>query len=1768
MLADHNLGAIPRKIGSRQLKATAPIHNIHNVVHKVKQVWKPKKVRQVWKPTGKVLASVGHHWRPTGRIFTLGEQCPLTRLTKPKVIFAKQTENQAITCANQQEPNQNWGSNFPNLAIFVCLQMQVVQIVLWYLDSGCSKHMIGDHSWLKNFVKKFIGTVRFGNDHFGAIMGYGDYVIGDSVISRVYYVEGLGHNLFSVGQFCDSDLEVAFRKHSCYVRDTDGVELIKGSRGSNLYTISVEDMMKSSPICLLSKASKNKSWLWHRRLNHLNFGTINDLARKDLVRGLPRLKFEKDHLCSACQLGKSKKHTHKPKTENTNLEVLNTLHMDLCGPMRVQTINGKKYILVIVDDYSRFTWVKFLRSKDETPEVVIKFLKQIQVGLNKTIRYIRTDNGTEFVNKDLTAYYERVGIFHQKTVPRTPQQNDVVERQNRTLVEAARTMLIFSKALMFLWAEAVATACYTQNRSLIHTLHNKTPYELVHDKKPDLTFFCVFGALCYPTNDSEDLGKLQPTADIGIFVGYAPSRKGTGPAPTFLMPGQISSGLVPNPVPAAPYVPPTNKELEILFQPMFDEYLEPPCAERPVSPAPAVLVPINSASTPSSTTIDQDAPSPSYSPSSSALQSLTPWAWYDTLSRFLLDNKFSKGAVDPTLFTRKIGKHILLIQIYVDDIIFASTDPKACDIFSNEMSSKFQMSMMGQMSFFLGLQVSQNPEGIFINQSKFSLEILKKFGMDSCDPVDTPMVDRLKLDEDPLRIPVDHTRFRSMVGSLMYLIASRPDLVFVVCMCARYQASPTKKHLEALKRVFWYLKGTINWGLWYPKDTDMTLTAYADEDHAVSWSSKKQKSTAISTTKAEYIAMSGCCAQILWMRSQLTDYGFAFNKIPLYCDNRSAIALCCNNVQHSRSKHIDIRHHFIREQVKKGMVELYFVMMDYQLVFVHNHRPSLDTMADVNVNAPAEQAPTMAPPTRTDDQILPRSSWVPHTNFFRAFTASSTIPSIYIQQFWDTIRYNKNTESYRCQLDEQWFDLTKDTLRDALQITPVDNNNPFSSPPTPDALINFVNELGYPKVVRTLSAVVTNDMFQPCAFERPRAPVLQILWGVVNRAHIDYAERMWEEFTQSIHSFVEDKKNLALHTQGKKKANPIVIPSIRFTKLIIHHLQSKHKFHPRPDSPLHLPYEEYVLGYLKFSAKGTKREVFGMPIPNDLITDDIRGEQYYNVYLEKVAKHQRYLAGEEGSDPDSPAPKPATATKIEATKKSKPSAPKAAPVTKPAATKASKSTSSQQSKPAPAKPQEKKRKLVMETSEAPSQAKRSKAGEVKKKRKPKSSLQLIDEFVDEGIPVNEPRFDDEEADMKKAVEESSKDVHAAHRGPLPLVVFREPDSGRRQPLLEVQGKGKEKVIEEQVALDLLTLQTPKKKSPAEQYIFQRRSSAPTEPSGHDESSSLYAELGLTDSETESNEEVLPVIKSGVQDEGQARPNPGVQDEGQAGPNPGVQNEGQAGSNPGDDAESQPQSRFIATAYPKVQENLKLTVEEHVILEEPASSTGTLSSLQHLTKDFSFGDQFFNDKPSDAENEKTTAETEAELMVSITIHQDTSAIPPMTSPVIDLISRPDSPNEHRPLPAIATATATTTTSITTLPLPPQPQQSTTDSILIKRIGELEQHMADLIQDNLALEERMDKHGSRLYKLENLDIPHQVSKAVDEIVTDAVDWAIQAPLRDRFRDLPEADMKEILHHRMWETNSYKAHEDHKKLYEALEKSMDRDHSDQLLTDLAEA
>ncbi|GKE42649.1 hypothetical protein Tco_1469933, partial [Tanacetum coccineum] len=366
------------------------------------------------------------------------------------------------------------------------------------------------------------------------------------------------------------------------------------------------------------------------------------------------------------------------------------------------------------------------------------------------------------------------------------------------------------------------------------------------------------------------------------------------------------------------------------------------------------------------------------------------------------------------------------------------------------------------------------------------------------------------------------------------------------------------------------------------------------------------------------------------------------------------------------------------------------------------------------------------------------------------------------------------------------------------------------------------------------------------------------------------------------------------------------------------------------------------------------------------------------------------------------APKPAKPTK-----QAKPKATKQPTVSKTTTKQPTISkTKAKNPKPAPSKPHEKKHKPVSESSKAPPLAKRAKAGKVVKKRTVKSSKQLVDEFVDKGVPAAKPSLED----TNEAI------------------------------LQKVPGKGKEK----------------------------RRTLVPSEPAGHEEFSSLYAELGLSGSDTESDEEMPSVVKSVAQDEGQAGPNPDDVAESQPLPTPSVLARPNLEHSDIEitDASSQLQPEhmddgFIATAYPKVQENLKLTADEQMIPEEPVSFVGTLSSLQHLTKDFSYGDQFIEDKPSEANNEKVTTDTEAESMVSITIQQDTSVIPPMTSPVIGLVPRPDSPNVHSPLPTTTTTTTTSaTTTTTTLPLPPQPQQGPLDPIIIKRIEELKELIMNL------------------------------------------------------------------------------------------------------------
>nr|GEY54773.1 hypothetical protein [Tanacetum cinerariifolium] len=327
----------------------------------------------------------------------------------------------------------------------------LVDIVLFIVDSGCSNHMTRNLKLLINFVEKFLGTVKFGNDQIAPILGYGDLVQGAITIKRVYYVEGLNHNLFSVG-----------------------------SRGTDLYSITLQDINSPNLICLMAKATSSQAWLWHRRLSHLNFDTINLLSKNDIVVGLPKLKFVKDHLCSSCESGKAKQKSFQSKTTQAQK-----------------------------DGYNFCTWTYVVPCG------------LVQRGLHAQVRIVQTDKGSEFLNKTLHAYFASKGILHQTLVARTPEQNVVVERRNRTLVEAARTMLSAAKVPLFFCAEAIATACFTQNRYLVIPRHEKTPYHIINDRKPSVKFFHIFGSLCYIVRDGENLDKIKEKGDACIFVGYS-----------------------------------------------------------------------------------------------------------------------------------------------------------------------------------------------------------------------------------------------------------------------------------------------------------------------------------------------------------------------------------------------------------------------------------------------------------------------------------------------------------------------------------------------------------------------------------------------------------------------------------------------------------------------------------------------------------------------------------------------------------------------------------------------------------------------------------------------------------------------------------------------------------------------------------------------------------------------------------------------------------------------------------------------------------------------------------------------------------------------------------------------------------------------------------------------------------------------------------------------------------------------------------------------
>ncbi|GJR80558.1 retrovirus-related pol polyprotein from transposon TNT 1-94 [Tanacetum coccineum] len=625
----------------------------------------------------------------------------------------------------------------------------------------------------------------------------------------------------------------------------------------------------------MAKASPTQAWLWHRRLSHLNFDYINLLSKKDVVIGLPKLKYVKDQLCSSCEVSKAKRSSFKSKTIPSSKGRLNLLHMDLCGPMRVASINGKKIFLNLQAPYF----------------------------------YVRTDRGTEFLNKTLNAFFKEEGIEHQTSTPRTPEQNGVVERRNRTLVEAARTMLSASKLPLFFWAEAIATACYTQNRSIIIPTHEKTAYHIINDRKPSIKHLHIFGCTCYLTKRWENLDKMKKKG-IRAFWWDTPLSQRDIVSTTReqgLVPQRQKASDYDNPDPAPELQnvsPSSNTNIVILFHTTGVE----------------------------------------------SLRFSSPNIGNSNVHTFNQPQDFEYRWTKDHPLTQVRGNPSKPVQTRRQ----LATDPEMC-MFALTVSIVEPKNIKEAMADSAWIEAMQEELHQFDRLQVWEL-VDKPFGK---NVIKLKWLWKNKKDEDQTVI-----RNKARLVAKGYAQEEGIDFEESFAPVARleaeevYVAQPDRfvdpdhpdkvyrlrKALYGLKQAprAWYdelLKFLISKG--FTKDADHAGCVDTRKstsggiqflgDKLVSWMSKKQNCTAMSSAEAEYVALSASCAQVMWMRTQLQDYGFNYNKIPLYCDSQSAIAISCNPVQHSHTKHIHTRYHFIKEQVENGIIELYFVRTEYQL---------------------------------------------------------------------------------------------------------------------------------------------------------------------------------------------------------------------------------------------------------------------------------------------------------------------------------------------------------------------------------------------------------------------------------------------------------------------------------------------------------------------------------------------------------------------------------------------------------------------------------------------------------------------------------------------------------------------------------------------------------------------------------------------------------------------------------------------------------------------
>ncbi|GAU29902.1 hypothetical protein TSUD_379930 [Trifolium subterraneum] len=941
----------------------------------------------------------------------------------------------------------------------------------WFLDSGCSNHMVGNKDWLYELDESYRDTVKLGDDSKMNVMGKGNVKLSIDgrihVITGVFYIPGLKSNLLRIGQIQQKNVTIVFKNDICKIyHDDKGLLFTTQMSPNRMYVVNANVIM---PKCL-QVTKKDWSQLWHSRYGHLSIKGLNTLARKEMVKGLPPLDELNEHSVD-CLTGKQHRDAIPKQAVWRAKLKLELVHSDICGPLNPISNGGNRYFITFTDDFSRKTWIYFLKEKSSALDTFKMFKLMVEKESGCAIQNLRTDRGGEFLSTAFNDFCSNQGIKRQLTTAYTPQQNGVSERNNRTLLNMVRSMIAGRGVPKVFWPEAVKWATHIMNRSPTLSVKDITPEETWSGIKPSVHHFRVFGCIAFAhvldkqrtklddknikcvhlgvsdeskayklydpikkkiiisrdvifeenhswdwnsegkkrsdKQDSDDDIEIETTSEeeestenLQNLAVYTTNNdpKSFGEAEKLdvwrkamdqemeAIENNMTWELTTLPDRANTigvkwvYKTKYNEKGEIEKHKArlvakgysqkhgiyYDEVFAPVARWDTIRAILALAakenwkvfqLDVKSAFLHGELTRDiyVEQP-PGYQKGNKdmvyklkkALYGLkqAPRAWYSKIEAYFTVEQFKKCSHEHTLFV-KYGSNnkTLIVSLYVDDLICTGNDLSMIHDFKESMKKNFAMTDLGKMKYFLGVEVTQSEDGIFIHQHKYALEILKRFGMENCNKVCSPIVPGCKLSKDENGSATDAKRFKQMVGCLMYLLATRPDLAYSICLVARFMERPTVMHIAAVKRIMRYLKGTLTDGIMYKHTNDkrLELIGWSDSYYAgdlndrkstsgyvfmlgtgaISWSSKKQPIVTLSTTEAEYVAAAVCACQCIWLKNVLNHLQITHNNgIVIYCDNSSSIKLSKNPIMHGRCKHIDVRFHFLRNLTKDGIVEL------------------------------------------------------------------------------------------------------------------------------------------------------------------------------------------------------------------------------------------------------------------------------------------------------------------------------------------------------------------------------------------------------------------------------------------------------------------------------------------------------------------------------------------------------------------------------------------------------------------------------------------------------------------------------------------------------------------------------------------------------------------------------------------------------------------------------------------------------------------------------